>query len=86
MPIMMELIAYILIWWITWFVVLPWGMQSTDSLGEGHDPGAPETPNFKRKIVITTLISFLVWGGYLALLYCNIISTELFEKWFLSLG
>ena len=39
---------YFLIWWMTLFAVLPWGVRSQEESGEvtpGTDPGAPrDTP------------------------------------------
>ncbi len=52
--------VYFIIWWTTLFGVLPFGIRSQHEAGEvvrGSEPGAPELPAMKRKVVITTMIS-----------------------------
>jgi len=56
--------TYVVIWWLTLFAVLPFGVRSqheSGSISEGTDPGAPETHFMGRKIIITTLISGAIW-------------------------
>ena len=44
---------YFIVWWVTLFVVLPWGVrnphESGEPVAEGHDPGAPVNPQLLRK-------------------------------------
>lgn len=57
--------VFFLIWWITLFAVLPWGVRSQQEGGEvvpGTDPGAPLVPRLGRKLVWTTLITCGVFG------------------------
>jgi predicted secreted protein len=56
---------YFILWWITLFAVLPWGVRSQAESGEvvpGSDPGAPAIPNLLMKLVWTTLVSAVVFG------------------------
>ena len=56
---------YFLIWWITLFAVLPWGVRSQDETGEftpGTDPGAPVKHRLLYKILWTTLIASTIFG------------------------
>ena len=56
---------YFIIWWITLFAVLPWGVRSQAESGEvvpGSDPGAPAIPNLLMKLVWTTLVSAVVFA------------------------
>jgi predicted secreted protein len=60
-----SLIVYISIWWIVFFSVLPIGIKSqnakfTDKL-YGNDRGAPKNPNIKKKFLITTLITSIIF-------------------------
>ncbi len=61
---------YFLIWWLTLFAVLPWGVRSqaeTGAVQPGTDPGAPSIPRLAMKLLWTTAISALVFAaGYLA--------------------
>ena len=56
---------YFLIWWITLFAVLPWGVHSQVESGEvtpGTDPGAPTMHLLWRKLLWTTLVASIVFG------------------------
>jgi predicted secreted protein len=56
---------FFLLWWVTLFAVLPWGVRSQQEGGEivpGTDPGAPMIPRLGRKLVWTTLVAAVLWG------------------------
>ncbi len=66
MPITTGLAIFFLIWWVTLFAVLPWGVHSQHEGGEvspGTDPGAPALPRLGRKLVWTTLVSVVIFAG-----------------------
>ena len=59
---------FLIIWWLTLFAVLPWGVRGQaeeDSVVDGTETGAPVDSRMWRKIGITTLIAtaltFLFW-------------------------
>jgi predicted secreted protein len=57
---------FFIVWWITLFAVLPWGNREPDpdhSRVEGAEQGAPARPALKVKLVITTLLSFVIFAG-----------------------
>ena len=60
-----SIIAYVLIWWIIFFSVLPVGIQSIKEKFrekiEGVDPGAPNNPKIVRKFLITTIITSIIF-------------------------
>lgn len=54
------ILVYVIMWWLSFFVVLPFGQVSQEEAGEvvpGTVPSAPVGLNWKRKIVITSLIA-----------------------------
>ncbi len=56
---------YFLIWWITLFAVLPWGVRSQEEGGDvipGTDPGAPMRHRIWSKLGWTTLVATVVFG------------------------
>lgn len=58
---------YFIIWWLVFFVVLPWGVRSQYEHGEvipGTDPGAPTVPGLKPKLLWTTLLAGVVFGAF----------------------
>jgi predicted secreted protein len=68
MPVTTGVAIFFLIWWVVLFTVLPWGVRSQqegDAIAPGTDPGAPASPNLKRKLVWTTLLSLVIFAaGY----------------------
>jgi predicted secreted protein len=56
---------YFLIWWITLFAVLPFGVQRQDEDGviaPGTDPGAPSIPRLGLKLLWTTAVASAIFG------------------------
>lgn len=56
---------YFLIWWITLFAVLPFGVHRQDEDGAivpGTDPGAPGIPRLGLKLVGTTVVASAIFG------------------------
>jgi predicted secreted protein len=56
---------YVIVWWITLFAVLPWGVRSQHESGEmppGTDPGAPAMARLGIKLIWTTLVASVVFG------------------------
>ena len=56
-----HLAVYFVIWWITLFAVLPFGIQSEDAVTTGNDPGAPKNSRIVLKLVINTFVALAVW-------------------------
>jgi predicted secreted protein len=51
---------YFLIWWVTLFAVLPWGVRNQEESGEispGTDPGAPAVHKVWSKLLWTTVVA-----------------------------
>jgi predicted secreted protein len=55
------IVVYIFLWWLTLFVVLPWGVRQPDEPQPGLDVGAPEKPRMKLKVAVTTVIAVILW-------------------------
>lgn len=59
------LVVFFLVWWTALFIALPIGVRP-DSTGQettGGWRGAPLQARLGRKVVITTVISVVVWLG-----------------------
>ena len=68
MSVSTAIAIYFLIWWITLFAVLPFGVRRQDEDGDiapGTDPGAPALARVGMKLAWTTLIASVIF----ALLY-----------------
>ena len=62
---------YFLIWWVTLFAVLPFGVRSQhegEDYTQGTDPGAPIIAGIGRKLIWTTLVATVIFG-IVALVY-----------------
>jgi len=56
--------AYVVIWWVVLFAVLPWGIRPAEEGDKGHDPGAPANPRIALKVLITTAVAAVIWAGF----------------------
>lgn len=52
-----------MIWWVVIFTILPLGVQRESAPLPGHDHGAPKKHHLPLKILITTVLSTLIWFG-----------------------
>jgi len=64
MTIFGAVITFTLIWMIVLFTILPIGIKNqveTSNWVKGTDPGAPVESNIKKKLIVTTLISSILF-------------------------
>jgi predicted secreted protein len=58
-----AVVLYVLIWWTALFAVLPIGTRPVAEPDEKTGwRGAPEQPLLLRKILLTTLVTTLLWA------------------------
>jgi len=60
-----ALAIYFVLWWVTLFLTLPFGVRSQHEEGErapGTDPGAPVMARMGYKLIWTTVISGVIFG------------------------
>jgi predicted secreted protein len=84
MQVTTAIAIYFLIWWITLFAVLPFGVRSQhegDDYPEGTDPGAPIAARIGRKLVWTTIVASIVFGILTALYESGVIDLGAFMAW-----
>ncbi len=66
MTVTTALAIFFLIWWVTLFAVLPWGVRSQHEGGDmvpGTDPGAPTSFRIGRKLLWTTVVAVAIYAG-----------------------
>jgi len=65
MSLTSALAVYFILWWVTLFAVLPWGVRNSHETGQevaaGHEAGAPVNPRIGRKMLVTTVIASLLF-------------------------
>lgn len=70
-------VVFLLIWWITLFIILPFGVRGQIEDGKvvrGSEPGAPAQTNIKKKFLITTIIAFILWVCICAVIISGVVS------------
>lgn len=70
MSLLSSIVIYFVIWWISLFIFLPIEVSKQKKIKKGNDPGAPENPKLKKKFVLTTVFSFVIWA--MVFLWVNI--------------
>jgi predicted secreted protein len=64
MQLSTAIAIYFLIWWITLFAVLPFGVRAQGESGApGTDPGAPVMANLKTKLIWTTIVATAIFAA-----------------------
>jgi predicted secreted protein len=66
MPVGSAIAIFFIIWWLTFFIVLPFGARRRPSAHEriaGTDAGAPARTLLLRKMLVTTVLAAVVFGG-----------------------
>jgi predicted secreted protein len=79
MTIPTGMAIYFLVWWITLFAILPWGIRSQhegDGYAQGTDPGAPTIPGLGRKLIWTTIVSAIVFAASVYLYVEKIVTLD----------
>ena len=70
---------YFIIWWVVLFAVLPFGVRSQHEDGEmaaGTDPGAPVIPRLGRKLLLTTVVSALIFAACYVVYVNHLVTLE----------
>ena len=71
MGLSFSIAIYFIVWWMVLFIVLPFGVRSQDDAGAvvpGTPGSAPMAPRLLRTVLITTVVSAVVF----AILYVGI--------------
>jgi predicted secreted protein len=67
--------VYFIFWWLTLFTVLPFAARTKTENAEvvaGSDTGAPESPNMRLLLGMTTILSAGVFGIFWLVYVMNI--------------
>ena len=78
-----ALAIYFVLWWVTLFLTLPFGVRSQHEDGEGApgtDPGAPIMAGMGRKLIWTTIVSAVIFGISMWAYYEGYLSIERLSK------
>lgn len=74
------LAIYGLIWWLTFFAVLPFGVRTSSEAGEelveGAADSAPVRPQLRMKVLVTSCIALLIWSVVFAVMEYEVIALD----------
>ena len=61
MGILTGVAVHFVVWWITLFVVLPWGNKPEQTVRPGNIESAPANPRLLLKFAITSALAGIFW-------------------------
>ena len=79
MPVATAFAIFFLMWWVVLFAVLPWGIRSQVESGEvvpGSDPGAPALPKLMSKVILTTVVSAVIFAAFQVIYRYRLVSLD----------
>jgi predicted secreted protein len=69
------IVLYVLIWWVALFAVLPIGTHPVeDPDATSGWRGAPARPRLLMKVIVTTAVATILWGGAYMLITSDYVS------------
>ena len=74
-----AIVLYAVIWFMTFFIVLPIRLKTQGDVGQivpGTQAGAPHEHHLKAKAIITTIIAFVLWGIIAAIILTETITVR----------
>ena len=54
------LVIYLILWWLVFFVMLPFGIERDQDVTFGNDPGAPKKSLVKKKAIISSFVTLIL--------------------------
>ncbi len=61
MQIFTGIMLFVIIWWMVFFTVLPWGNRAVEDPEPGHATSAPAKPRLWLKLGVTTGIAAVLF-------------------------
>jgi predicted secreted protein len=62
MTVATGIMVYVVLWWLSWFAVLPLGVEIPDRVPDGQATSAPSNPRLAWKAGLATVIAAAFWG------------------------
>lgn len=76
------IVLFVVIWFMTMFVILPIRMRSQGDAGEvvpGTHEGAPADFRLGRTMLITTIVTIPVWGAVAAVILTGVVTVDMLD-------
>ncbi|EBA05929.1 DUF1467 family protein, partial [Sagittula stellata] len=84
MGITSGLVLFAVIWFMTFLCVIPVRLKTQGDVGhvvEGTHAGSPEVHNLKKKALITTVISLVLWAAIATVILSGAITVRDIDGW-----
>ena len=84
MGITSGIVLFAVIWFMTYLVVIPFRLETQGDRGEiveGTHASSPEVHNLKKKALITTGISVVLWAIVASIILSGVISIRDIDSW-----
>lgn len=69
-------VMFVMMWWIIFLAILPFGGTKAQHHQHGHARSAPERPYLLVKITVTTVITLIVFAVVYLLIDANVIELD----------
>ena len=56
------ILVFVMLWWLVFFAVLPWGVRPGVDHEAGQDAGAPVNPALARKAAVTPALAAILFA------------------------
>lgn len=79
MSVFSGIVLFAVIWFLVLFIVLPLRLQTQGEAGEvvaGTHSSAPANPQMRKRALITTAVSIVIWAIIATIIFAEIISIE----------
>lgn len=57
-------VVFFNVWWVVFFMTLPFGAAAPEQAEKGHSTGAPAKTHLGKKAAVTTLIALVVTAAF----------------------
>lgn len=79
MSLFSALVVYAVLWFLTLFLVLPLRLTTQREAGQvvpGTPGSAPENPQIRKRMLITTAVSFVLWVVIVGVIISEVVGVE----------
>ena len=74
------ILIFVIFWWISWFIVLPFGIKTVENPEPGHTESAPVKPRLWLKAAIASGIAAAITGAIVAVVAAGWLSLQDFAE------
>jgi len=77
MSLVSAIVTFAIMWWLVFFMVLPFGVRTAEEAGEALEPGqapsAPVRPRLWLKVGVTTLLTAVFFAVFYTIVASDLV-------------